>query len=157
MKKVLVTWANGMLATDFIKHNADKFEIIACDRTMLDITDLSQVRTVIVSQMPDLVLNCAAYTNVDESEDSGYVACFEINATWVFNLALITAELGIDLMSVVHWGTMDWVNISEKVLLVWEMLIQSSFVRVGSTVDEKHIKTSSILWCDSQRLVPRSR
>jgi len=100
MKKVLVTWANGMLATDFIKHNADKFEIIACDKSMLDITHLSQIRTVIASQMPDLVLNCAAYTNVDESEDSGKKVCFDINTLWVYNLARITGELGIDFITI---------------------------------------------------------
>jgi dTDP-4-dehydrorhamnose reductase len=100
MKKVLITWAQWMLATDFISTKWGEYEIISCDRQSLDITSLTDIRTVMERYMPDIVLNCAAYTNVDEAEDSGKKASFDINTLWVYHLAKVTSELGCDLITI---------------------------------------------------------
>ena len=84
-----------MLARDFARICQDEFDLILCDRNMLDITNEEQVRGVLTSELPDIVLNCAAYTNVDESEDTGKQSCYDINTLGVYHLARVTHELGI--------------------------------------------------------------
>lgn len=48
---------------------------------------------------PDIILNCAAYTNVDEAEGSGKKANFDINALGVFHLAKIASEQNMDFIT----------------------------------------------------------
>jgi dTDP-4-dehydrorhamnose reductase len=75
--KVLVTGAGGMLgqdvvrAAEFVNH-----EVVAYGRADLDVTDPGVVRRVMESELPNAVVNCAAWTDVDgaeaaESEASG--------------------------------------------------------------------------------------
>lgn len=92
MKKILVTWASWMLATDFQKYAADYFDITAFDKTQLDITNIWDVQKKIIEIRPDCVLNCAAYTHVDEAEDAWREICHEINTLWIQNLARVTAQ-----------------------------------------------------------------
>lgn len=96
MKKILLTGANGMFATDFIKYCSSDFEIIWFDRMWLDITDLENSKKIISEIMPDIILNAAAYTAVDDAEDVGKLKNFEINTLWVYHLAKISKELNID-------------------------------------------------------------
>ncbi|MEX2193651.1 MAG: dTDP-4-dehydrorhamnose reductase [Thermoleophilaceae bacterium] len=68
--KVLVTGGSGMLGTDvaraaaFVNH-----EVVSVGHDELDIADAEAVRARIASELPDAVVNCAAYTNVDGAED----------------------------------------------------------------------------------------
>ncbi len=96
MKKILLTGANGMFATDFIKYWSSDFEIIWFDRMWLDITDFETSKKNISEIMPDIILNAAAYTAVDDAEDIGKLKNFEINTLWVYHLAKISKELNID-------------------------------------------------------------
>jgi dTDP-4-dehydrorhamnose reductase len=89
-----------MLATDFISLNSAQFELVAYDRVTLDITDILQVRDILSRVQPDIVLNCAAYTNVDESERAGKRLAFDINTMGVYNLAKVTHELSLDLITI---------------------------------------------------------
>ncbi|GHW02784.1 NAD(P)-dependent oxidoreductase [candidate division SR1 bacterium] len=100
MKKILLTGANGMLAYDFQKFCGQDFEIVGMDVDQLDITSLEAVKNVLIEVKPDVVLNLAAYTNVDEAEDSGRLLNYQVNTLGVYNLAKITTELGIDLISI---------------------------------------------------------
>lgn len=109
MKKILLTWANGMLASDFFKYSGNDFEILPYSRLELDITNLKQVKKILSETKPDVVLNCAAYTAVDDAEDIWVKLCFDINALWVYNLAKITNELSI-----------DFINISTDYVFEWE-------------------------------------
>lgn len=115
MKKILITGANGMLATDFIKTYSEKYEIIICDKDTLDITNYDDIFQVLQGKEPDLVLNCAAYTAVDDAEDIWKKLCFDINTLWVFYLAKICKELDIDLIHistdyVFWWDNEHWYN-----------------------------------------------
>jgi dTDP-4-dehydrorhamnose reductase len=49
---------------------------------------------------PQAIFNCAAYTNVDEAEDAGRKANFDVNALGVFYLATVAQKCGIDFVTV---------------------------------------------------------
>ena len=100
MKKVLLTGANGMLAHDFIRTQENVFNIIALGKSELDITDIAAVERKVQELQPDIILNCAAYTNVEEAEDAGKKVNFDINTLGVFNLAKIANEYNIDFLTI---------------------------------------------------------
>lgn len=71
--KVLVTGSGGQLGRciqDRVKMSHDENYIyLFCSRQMLDVTDYEQVKQVFDSFKPDIVINCAAYTDVDGAEN----------------------------------------------------------------------------------------
>jgi dTDP-4-dehydrorhamnose reductase len=69
-----------MLAYDFQKYCGQDFEIVGFDNEGLDITSFEQVRKIVAEVKPDVVLNCAAYTKVDDAEDVGKLLNFQVNA-----------------------------------------------------------------------------
>jgi dTDP-4-dehydrorhamnose reductase len=92
--KVLVTGANGMVAKATIEHcRSMGDEVVAKQRQELDISDRDAVLGLLVEQKFDVVLNCAAYTNVDGAEENAG-QCFAANSTGVENLALASKETG---------------------------------------------------------------
>ena len=73
--KFLITGANGQLGREwvqFLELNGEPFEAFGSKK--MDITDSDQVRSRIKECRPDVVINCAAYTNVDEAEDKEELA-----------------------------------------------------------------------------------
>jgi dTDP-4-dehydrorhamnose reductase len=68
-----------MLASDFQKYCSKIFEIIPFDKQKLDITNISNIEKIISDIKPDIILNCAAYTQVDNAEDVGKLLNYEIN------------------------------------------------------------------------------
>ncbi len=82
---------------------------IFTDMEELDITDFPAVRECVVSNNIDIVVNCAAYTNVDGAEDD-YTTAELINYKAVKNLASVCAENGAVL---IHIST-DYVFNGEK-------------------------------------------
>lgn len=113
MKKILLTWANWMLAHDFIKENNTKFEIIWFDKDELDITNLKSIKEKIEKIKPNIILNFAAYTQVDDAEDMWKKLNFDINALWVYNLAKNAKKYKIDFITISSDYVFDWTN------LVW--------------------------------------
>lgn len=99
MKKILLTWAKGMLGTDFIRYVWDKFDIFAVDKENGDITDIKKMEALIKEKKSDIIVNFAAYTNVEDAEDIGIKDNFDINAIWVYNLAKISAKYDIDFIT----------------------------------------------------------
>ena len=88
-KKVLVTGANGMLGQDLcpiLKENG--YDVIPTDINTLDITDEQNVKSVLSEYKPDIVIHCAAYTNVDKAEED-YNTAHKINAVGTENLAKV--------------------------------------------------------------------
>ena len=74
--KVLITGAKGMLGQDVAADaRARGHEVIAWDREELDITALDRVRQSLAEVGPRVIINCAAYTNVDgaEKEEERYL------------------------------------------------------------------------------------
>ena len=69
-KKILVTGANGMLGQDLCPILEDEgYEVIETDVQTLDITNPDMVNQVLKTDNPDIVIHCAAYTNVDKAEE----------------------------------------------------------------------------------------
>jgi len=100
--KFVVTGAKGQLAKEFIKHfEKAGIEYIAFTRQELDISNLDDVRAKLKNLKFDVLINCAAYNNVDRAEED-FVHAFKVNSVGVYNLALICSEKEVLL---VHFST----------------------------------------------------
>lgn len=98
MKKILVTGANGMLGKTIQKvFSLNNYQIIPTDIHNLDITNLIQVREVLSFYQPNIVIHCAALTNVDYCESHREEA-YKINVFGTFNLAVTCNDLNIKLI-----------------------------------------------------------
>lgn len=86
-KQILITGANGQLGSEMRRLGAvSPNEYIFTDVAELDITDKAAVLAFTQQNKIDVIVNCAAYTNVDKAEDDEATAEL-INATAVRNLA----------------------------------------------------------------------
>lgn len=96
--KILVTGANGMLGQDLcpILEDVGAF-VIETDVDTLDITKGDAVEQVLTDIHPDMVIHCAAYTNVDKAEEELETAKL-INVTGTENIAKICGKLDIPLV-----------------------------------------------------------
>jgi dTDP-4-dehydrorhamnose reductase len=83
-----------MLGRDMVEA-LDGRDVVSADRSRLDITDLDRVRAEMTGV--DVIINTAAYTNVDEAE-THEPAAFAVNATGAHNLATAAAENGARLV-----------------------------------------------------------
>ena len=85
--KILITGANGQLGSELQKLSANdcSHKYIFTDYQELDITNNDDVKTFFAEQKPDFLINCAAYTAVDNAEND-YDKALKINAEAVANL-----------------------------------------------------------------------
>ncbi|MFE6483887.1 dTDP-4-dehydrorhamnose reductase [Streptomyces sp. NPDC057757] len=96
----LVTGAGGMLAQDVLARLADAgIPAVAVTRADLDITDPAAVRAVLSEHRPAVVVNCAAWTAVDDAETREDEA-LRINGDGARNLAEACRDLGAVLLHV---------------------------------------------------------
>lgn len=92
-----MTGARGMLGTDLVCVLEEKgHEVFATDVQELDITLLDFLARMIGDICPDVVVNCAAYTNVDKAEEEPERA-YRINGLGAKNLALVCEADNIEL------------------------------------------------------------
>ncbi|MBI4837679.1 MAG: dTDP-4-dehydrorhamnose reductase [Nitrospirae bacterium] len=94
--KIIITGSNSMLAQDLIPLLKKDHEVKSFSRQELDITKKDIAAKIIKSNEPEVVINCAAFTNVDKAEKERDKA-FLVNGTGVQNLALLCADAGIPL------------------------------------------------------------
>lgn len=100
MTRWLVTGAGGMLGTDLVAAVASGGEpVTGMDRASLDVTDAAAVTDAIASCRPEVVVNCAAWTAVDDAEAAEEQA-LAVNAGGPANLAAACARLGARLVQV---------------------------------------------------------
>lgn len=110
--KILITGSKGMLATQVITDLERGYtelgqvpeelkgaELLLADVDTLDITDKSAVEAFMAQHRPDIVINCAAYTNVDGCESNQDTA-FMVNAIGSRNLAIGCENTGAKLVHV---------------------------------------------------------
>lgn len=97
---ILVTGALGMLGQDVVaEFQSRKCTVVAKDHQSLDITNLEQVNQSIGDYKPAIVINCAAYTNVDKAEFEAQQA-YLINGLGPRNLALACKKIGAALVQI---------------------------------------------------------
>ena len=100
--KVLVTGAAGMLGRDVMLAAGNAgHQVVGFGHAELDIADASAVGTKLEGEKPDVVINCAAWTDVDGAEEAEEAAT-AINGAGAGNVAAAAAAVGA---SVVYVGS----------------------------------------------------
>ena len=93
---ILITGAKGQLGYDFQRLFDEIDEkYIATDRDDLDITDIEKIRQFVKDKNITLIINCAAYNNVDKAEDEPEL-CKKLNTYAPRDLAIVAKEIGAD-------------------------------------------------------------
>ena len=100
-RPTLITGAEGQLGRALTNVFASRGEVIACNRAMLDLTSPDEIAMRVREAHPGVILNCAAYNDVDGAEDHA-IEAFEINAMAVRSLARAARLSDARL---VHYGT----------------------------------------------------
>jgi dTDP-4-dehydrorhamnose reductase len=91
---VLITGAQGMLAQAVNRVAAEHgHAATGLTRAALDVTDEAAVRSLFAEHRPDAVIQCAAYTRVDQAEAES-AAAFSVNATGAGCVARACADIG---------------------------------------------------------------
>lgn len=110
--KILITGSKGQLGNELqsiirngraeIGETSDvikKSEVIALDVDELDITNLNEVKILLNNLRPEVVINCAAATNVDGCESNEDFS-FKVNSIGPRNLAIACEEIAAKLVQV---------------------------------------------------------
>ncbi len=83
--KILITGSKGMLGSDLaVEFRKTNNEIIGCSKEEIDITNKQHIKK-IEKINPKVIINCAAYTNVDLAEKERE-KCYSVNTLGVKNL-----------------------------------------------------------------------
>lgn len=110
--KILLVGAKGQLGQQIIKIIKEKkselgslpkdiinAELVCMDIDDLDITNIDQVKSILNKEKPNIIINSAAFTNVDGCE-SNYDLAFKVNALGGRNLAIVSEEIGAKLVHI---------------------------------------------------------
>lgn len=148
--KILITGCNGQLGNELqsiiksgkaeineVSENIRKSEIVALDVEELDITNLTKVREILNDVRPDVVINCAAATNVDGCEGNEDFA-FRVNSIGSRNLAIICEEIGAKLVQV----STDYVfsGVSNKPLTEYDLTAPYSVYGKTKLLGEQYVQ-----------------
>ena len=151
--KILITGSKGQLGNelqDIIKtgkaeigHVSEEIknaEVFPLDVEELDITNLEQVKSVLNEIKPDVVINCAAATNVDGCETNKDLA-FKINAVGPKNLAMVCEQINAKLVQV----STDYVfsGLGETPLTEYDLTEPHSVYGKTKLLGEKYVKEFS--------------
>jgi dTDP-4-dehydrorhamnose reductase len=98
MKKILILGAQGMLGHDLAKVFAEE-KLELWDRDEVDITDESKLLKMVQEVRPEIIINAAAYTNVDGAEQDKGLAQ-NINATAVSYIARAGKAVGATVVQI---------------------------------------------------------
>jgi dTDP-4-dehydrorhamnose reductase len=100
MTRWLITGANGMLGTDLVALLTTAGDpVTSLGRDALDITDGTATKETVAMARPDVVVNCAAWTAVDDAEAHEREA-LAVNGHGVANLATACANVGAALVHI---------------------------------------------------------
>ena len=102
-KKILIFGGSGLVGSKFLQINSNHFDIDAPDSTLVDITDDNQVLSFIDQKDPEVVINFAAFTDVEQAEeqkDDKEGLAYELNAIGAKNVAEACQSLGKHLIHI---------------------------------------------------------
>lgn len=99
--RILVTGAAGQLGAAIASLYASRADVRPFTHATLDIADGVAVARTVAAERPDVVINCAAYNDVDSAEDRA-IDALRANALGVRALARAAADAGA---TFVHYGT----------------------------------------------------
>ncbi|MDA8260554.1 MAG: dTDP-4-dehydrorhamnose reductase [Betaproteobacteria bacterium] len=122
--KILLTGVNGQVGWELQRTLAPLGEVIAADRSLLDLADTACIRRTVAAIAPDLIVNPAAYTAVDKAESEPELAR-AINAA-------AAAELAACGIPLVHFST-DYVFDGRKAAAYTEADVPNPLGVYGAT------------------------
>lgn len=118
MNKVFIIGGNGQVGY-CLKQQTEVLNMPAfvTTRDMLDVTDYEQLKKLVATEKPSVLINASAYTNVEQAEDD-YEKAYEVNCVAVGNMAKVAHELHIPLIHIstdyVFDGTCDRIYTEDK-------------------------------------------
>ncbi|MEN8200922.1 MAG: sugar nucleotide-binding protein [Thermodesulfobacteriota bacterium] len=77
--KILISGGKGQLGSDVSNLLGGEHQVTSCSSRELDIADKEMVESVLAREQPELLINCAAYTAVDNCEKEQKLA-WSVNA-----------------------------------------------------------------------------
>ena len=146
--KILITGCHGQLGNELISilssgkseigpmpSALENAEICAVDIDTLDISDVTAVKSLVAAEKCDVIINCAAMTNVDGCE-SDYETAFKVNAMGVRNLAMAAKSVDAKL---IHVST-DYVFAGDGVrpYVEWDKVDPQSAYGASKALGEKY-------------------
>lgn len=103
--RILITGARGQLGSEISEMIEERFstlgkidnvysesKVLSTSKDSLDITSINNVREMLIGFRPNIVINAAAFTNVDKCETDLDLA-FEVNVLGARNLAIVCKEI----------------------------------------------------------------
>jgi dTDP-4-dehydrorhamnose reductase len=99
--KILLLGHKGMLGSDLFLQLSFHHQVVGMDRGEIDITSAAKCKKAVDEEKPDIIINAAAYTNVDACE-TNREECFAVNAEAVKNIAEACSKKNI---RIVHFST----------------------------------------------------
>ncbi len=160
--RIMVTGCNGQLGNELqaiLKSGRSEIgaipetllgsEIIPVDIDTLDIADTVAVSDFVDKNCPDVIINCAAMTNVDGCE-SDYETAFKANAAGVRNLAVSAKKIGAKL---IHVST-DYVfaGNGKRPYVEWDKVDPQSAYGASKALGEQY----ALSFCDKTFIVRTS-
>ncbi len=97
--KILISGGHGQLGHDVTILLSKNHEVISCDSKELDIGNRRMVEQVVTQHQPEVIVNCAAYTAVDNCETEKELA-WRVNALGPENLAVSAETVGSRLIHI---------------------------------------------------------
>ncbi|HOG27837.1 MAG TPA: dTDP-4-dehydrorhamnose reductase [Vicinamibacterales bacterium] len=101
LRRIFVAGSKGQLGAAFVSRLSREGEVTAVDLDELDLTEPARVRDAVRSSGPSLILNCAAFNDVDGAEARPLEA-YRVNAEAAWTLAGLARDLGAVL---VHYSS----------------------------------------------------
>lgn len=148
--KILITGSKGQLGNELkdiiskgyseigkVSECIKNSQVFDFDVDNLDITDLKSVKNVLNTIKPDVVINCAAATNVDGCESDEDFS-FKVNSLGPRNLAIVCEEIGARLVQV----STDYVfsGVGEKPLTEYDLTAPYSVYGKTKLLGENYVR-----------------
>lgn len=104
--KAWIIGSEGMLGKTFVKYLKGRAQLLPTHRRELDVTDPEAVRKFACEFLPEIWINCSAYTKVDLAEEEQEIA-YKVNSEGPYNLGKIAQDLKTNTYKpqIIHFST----------------------------------------------------